>query len=135
LSIDQIDEFKLASFDTIVMFGNNFGLVGSPKKAGPLLHKMHAITADDGLIIGQCTDPYKTKNPCHLKYLQRNRERGRMSGQLKIRVRYRDQKGPWFDYLFLSISEMKALLKDSGWKLADVLTDEGPQYVAIIEKA
>ena len=95
---------------------------------------MRKITTDDAIILGQCVDPYKTKDPKHLEYLQRNRDRGRMSGQLRIRVRYRNSIGPWFDYLFVSVKEMKEIIKDSGWSVAEVLTDEGPQYIAVITK-
>ena len=134
LSIDQIGEFKPNSFDTIVMFGNNFGLFGNPRKCDRLLRKMRTITSDDAVILGQCVDPYKTKDPMHLEYQQRNRERGRMSGQLRIRVRHRKSIGPWFDYLFVSIEEMKEIIKNSGWAVEEVLTDEGPQYIAIIRR-
>ena len=134
LSVDQIDVFKPNSFDTIAMFGNNFGLFGGPRKATQLLRKMRAITSDDAIIIGQCNDPYKTRNPCHLEYLKKNRERGRMSGQLRIRVRYCNSIGPWFDYLFVSVKEMKAILSGTGWSIAEILSDEGPQYIAVIRK-
>ena len=134
LSIEEISEFKRNSFDTVVMFGNNFGLFGNPKKTHRLLQAMRKITSDDAIILGQCVDPYKTKDPLHLQYQQRNRERGRMSGQLRIRVRYRNSIGPWFDYLFVSVKEMKEIIKNSGWSVAEVLTDEGPQYIAVIRK-
>ena len=40
-------------------------------------------------IIAHGTDPYGTTDPVHLAYHRRNRERGRLGGQLRLRLRYR----------------------------------------------
>ena len=106
LSIDQIDKFEPDSFDTIIMMGNNFGLFGSFKKAKSLLKKMHKITSKRGRIIVETLDPYKTKNPEHLAYHKFNLKRGRMAGQVRMRLRYKKIIGEWFDYLSVSKEEM-----------------------------
>jgi len=87
MSIEDIN-FKPSSFDTIIMMGNNFGLFGSFKKARMLLERLHEMTSENVLIIAETLDPYKTDNPAHLEYQEFNRKRGRMSGQLRIRVRF-----------------------------------------------
>ena len=98
LAFEEVDE-SLGHFDTIVMFGNNFGLVGSPSKAQRLLRRLRPL-ADR--IVAASNNPYATDDPAHLAYQERNRKRGRMSGQLRLRNRYRDLIGPWFDYLIVS---------------------------------
>src|SRR3989344_2230430 len=45
MSIDEIGKFKPNGFDTIIMFGNNFGLFGNYKKAKKLLEVMYKITS------------------------------------------------------------------------------------------
>ncbi len=50
LSIEKIDKFKSNTFDTVFMFGNNFGLFGSFKKAKTLLEKLHKIISPSALI-------------------------------------------------------------------------------------
>ncbi|HZS46113.1 MAG TPA: class I SAM-dependent methyltransferase [Blastocatellia bacterium] len=135
LSIDQVDVFKPNSFDTIVMFGNNFGLFASPKKANQILKKLHRITSDEAQIIAQCVDPYATKAPDHLNYHRLNKERGRMPGQLRIRVRFRKIVGPWFDYLFVSAREMKEILIGTRWRLERVVeVNKSAYYNAVIKK-
>jgi hypothetical protein len=57
-----------------------------------------------------------------------------MSGQIRIRIRYRDLATPWFDYLFLSRPELEELVEGTGWLLARTIEDEGPIYVAVLEK-
>ena len=133
LSIDEIQSLK-DRFGTIVLYGNNFGLFGGMRKARRLLAAMRRITAPDALIIAAATDPYKTRDPVHLAYHQRNRDRGRMAGQIRLRIRYRQFRGPWFDYLFASQDEVRVLIENTGWVLNDIVESEGPGFVTILEK-
>lgn len=124
---------SLGEFDTIVMFGNNFGLFGSKAKARRLLRRFHDLTSDWGRIVAETRDVYLTDDPAHLAYHARNRRRGRMGGQVRIRVRHRLHATPWFDYLMVSKDELEELLAGTGWRLARTL-DAGDLYVAVIEK-
>lgn len=131
-SIDDVDG-SLGVFDTIVMLGNNFGLFASAAKAKRLLRRFHGLTSGRGRIVAATRDVYRTDDPAHLAYQERNRSRGRMSGQIRIRVRYRDQATPWFDYLMVSEEELRSLLDGTGWQLERVL-ESGDTYIAIIDK-
>ena len=133
LSITQVNA-GLGTFDTIVMLGNNFGLFGNFRRARWLLRRWQSMTSGDGRIITATLDPYQTTNPDHLAYHVLNRERGRMGGQARIRVRYRKSVGPWFDYLFVSREEMRDLVAGTGWHVARTLDGDGPNYIAILEK-
>jgi SAM-dependent methyltransferase len=132
-SIDDA-KFKPDTFGTIIMMGNNFGLFGNFKKAKMLLRRFHRMTSDDALIIASSRDPYKTSNPVHLQYHELNRKRGRMSGQVRIRVRYQKYVGRWFDYLMVSGEEMKEILAGTGWVVSEFLGSEDPCYIAVIKK-
>jgi len=134
MSIEDVN-FKPNSFDTIIMMGNNFGLFGSFKKARRLLKRFHKMTSENALIIAETRDPYKTDNPAHLEYHKFNKKRGRMSGQLRIRVRFGKYVTKWFDYLIVSKEEMEEILRGTGWKVKKFIDSEGSQYIAIIEKA
>ncbi len=125
---------RLGTFDTILMLGNNLGLLGNPKRAKWLLRRFHAMTSEHARIIGQTMDPYKTKNPDHRAYHRLNRSRGRMPGHVKIRVRYRRHIGDWFEYLFVSKGELKGILTNTGWKASKFLDSKEGHYIAIIEK-
>jgi SAM-dependent methyltransferase len=131
-SIEDVDE-SLGVFDTIVMLGNNFGLFGSAAKAKRLLRRFHRLTSERGRIVAETRDVYRTDDPVHLAYQKRNRDRGRMSGQIRIRVRYRDHTTPWFDYVMVSRKELEGLLEGTGWRLNRVLESEDT-YVAVIDK-
>ena len=79
------------------------------------------MTSSKGRIVAMSSDTYRTDNPDHLAYHARNRERGRMSGQLRLRVRYKKYAMPWFDYLIVSKVEMESILEGTGWGSTGIL--------------
>ncbi|MEE9442488.1 MAG: methyltransferase domain-containing protein [candidate division Zixibacteria bacterium] len=125
---------KFGTFDTITMFGNNFGLFGSYNCAKRRLKLLYRMTTEKGRIIATTCDPYGTKLPYHLAYHKYNRQRGRMSGQIKLRVRYLNYRTPWFDYLLVSPKELKDILKDTGWHIKKLLDPIPPIYTMCIGK-
>jgi SAM-dependent methyltransferase len=133
LSVTRLDR-SVGSFDTVVMFGNNFGLTGSRRRAPWLLRRFRSVTNDGALVLAESVDPYKTDNPEHLGYHQRNRRRGRMPGQLRIRIRHRCYRTPWFDYLLVSPEEMAELAANGGWHLRDVIDEGEAVYVGVLER-
>lgn len=135
MSVTQVSRTRLGEFDTVVMYGNNFGLVGNASRARWLLRRFGAMLPSDGLIVAESRDPYATEQPYHLAYHKRNKARGRMAGQLRIRVRYLTWATPWFDYLLASPSEMQSILRDTGWQLAHVVPGDDGQYTAIISRS
>jgi SAM-dependent methyltransferase len=132
LSIDEIDG-SLGLFDTIVMLGNNFGLFANARKAKRLLRRFSRLTTARGRIIAESRDVYQTDDPAHLRYQAQNQKRGRMPGQIRIRVRFRERATPWFDYLMVSKSELTELLDGTGWVIRRTLEAE-ETYIAIIDK-
>ena len=134
MPIKDINQFKPNSFDTVIMMGNNFGLFGSFKLARVLLKKLHRITSPDALIIAETRDPYTTKDSGHLAYHERNRKRGRMPGQLRLRVRFRGFIGSWFDYLLVSKDELKEILKGTGWTVNGFIDGKEGQFIMLLRK-
>ena len=133
MRVEDVDE-SLGTFDTVVMYGNNLALLASRTQGPRILRRLARITSKRARIIGECLDPYGTDNPAHLAYHAQNRRRGRMGGQIRIRVRFQDVATPWFDYMFLSEQELLSVLEGTGWTLLRKLDGERT-YVAIIEKA
>ena len=133
LSVTQISS-RLGQFDTLLMMGNNFGLFGNLKRARWLLRKMRNMTSSDARIIAESADPYSTTRKAHLDYHKLNRERGKFSCQLKIRIRYEHYIGAWFEYLKVSRKEMAFILEGTGWQISRFIPETGSVYVAVIEK-
>lgn len=136
LSITQVSRKALGVFDTIVMFGNNFGLFGNPKRATWLLRRFYGMTTANGRILAESRNIHKTESPEHLDYQERNRKLGRLPGQLRLRVRYKATIGPWFEYLMVSPEEMAEIVDGTGWHIGEIFQgDEGGGYTAVLKKA
>jgi SAM-dependent methyltransferase len=121
-------------FDTILMMGNNFGLFESFDRVRSRLRRFYGITNPGARIIASTRDPYDTDRPEHLTYHRSNRGRGRMGGQVRIRVRYRRYATPWFDYLMVSRKEARAIVNGTGWQLATIVGGPDGMYIAVIER-
>ncbi len=133
LSIDELSA-DLGLFDTIRMLGSNFGLFGSAAKARRLLGRFKKFTRPGATLIAESRNVYQTTDPDHLAYQAANRARGRMSGQIRMRGRYKRFVTPWFDYLMVAPQEMETLLEGTGWRVAERYQGGGFVYVAIIER-
>jgi len=133
LSISDLSD-EVGLFDTIVMFGNNFGLFSNPARAKRLLKRFRRFTTDDARIIAMTFDPHRTEKPEHRSYQRRNAARGRMVGQIRLRIRYKRFATPYYDYLFVSRAEMTRILEDTGWQVMRWVDSRGPAYAAIIGK-
>ena len=125
--------FPRNPFDTAILFGNNFGLLGSRAKAKRVLRRLHQIISQGGLILAETFDPYGTEDPVHLAYHRRNRKRGRLPGEIRMRIRYKQYTTPWFDWLLVSKDEMRTLVQRTGFKMTGSLDSDGPRYVGILQ--
>jgi SAM-dependent methyltransferase len=121
-------------FDTVVMFGNNFGIAGDISETRRMLDGLHRVTREDGIVIASTLDPLKTDNPVHLIYHEQNRRRGRPPGLVKIRVCFRGECDSWFELLMVGEDELSEVLEPTGWTLEKVYRSEGASYTAILKK-
>jgi SAM-dependent methyltransferase len=133
-SVTQLSS-RLGVFDTILMLANNFCLIGSPRRARWLLRRMAVMTTTQGRILAGLRNPYGTDQPEHLEYHALNRSRGRLSGEARIRVRYKKSVTPWIEFLMLSPDELSGLLIGTPWRLDVLFEDPGGNYVAVLEKS
>lgn len=121
-------------FDTILLCGNNLALLGSEQHAPVLLGALARLAAPGARIVGTSFDPFQTDDPLHLSYHELNRRRGRLPGQLRLRVRWTNLATGWFDYLYLPVGELAALAAASGWELAEASSGGNP-YLAVLRRA
>jgi SAM-dependent methyltransferase len=128
--------WRVESFDSIVLFGNNFGIFGTPRRARQLLTDLAMHTRPGARIFAESTNAYCGGAPgMDRSYYRENKERGRAPGQLRLRFHYGDMVGPWFNWLYVSRSEMREILRGTGWHQARILgASSSEPYVAILEK-
>ena len=121
-------------YDTFLLMGENLGLLESADRAPGFLAELAAMASPGARIIAHGADPHQADDPAHVRYLRRNLERGRMPGQMTIRVRHRDLASRWFEYLLCSPDELAALLTPTTWELTDVSGVDPVNYLAILTR-
>lgn len=119
-------------YDTFLLLGNNLGLLEGRDRAPEFLAALAAMASPGARVIAQGTDPYGTTDPVQVAYHERNRERGRLGGQLRLRLRYRELATDWFDYLVCSTAELAGLVAHTGWRVADLDNTDAPYYLATL---
>jgi SAM-dependent methyltransferase len=120
-------------FDTVLLLGNNLGLLGSAEHAGTVLRALAAVTAEGGRLLGTGLDPHQTDDAAHLAYHRHNVAHGRLPGQTRIRLRDGAVTGEWFDYLFASPAELRPLLDGTPWRLREVY-EQGPLHAVHLDR-
>ena len=116
MSADNI-QLDRTDFRTVILFGNNFGIMGQPEGVVRMLKGFHQITAEDAVVLAGSIDPIKTDNEMHLAYHAKNRAQGKPPGLVKLRNKYKREVDDWW-YLLLAGSElMSELAEKAGWCL------------------
>lgn len=126
----------LSSFDALVLFGNNFGIFATPSRAHRQLRYLARHTAPGAVIFAESTNPYFGGAPAlDRTYYRRNKERLVAPGQVRVRYRYANLTGAWFQWLYVSRRDMRAILHGTGWRLVRTYGSQlGEPYVAVLAK-
>jgi SAM-dependent methyltransferase len=132
LPLAGIDE-SMGAFDTVLLLCGNFGLAGGAEKTIAFLERLQSVTSVGARIVLDTVDPYFENDEADLAYLERNRERGRMPGQVTIRIRYEKLATPWYDLLCVSTGELETLVEGTGWHPI-MLREDGADVYAVLEK-
>jgi 2-polyprenyl-3-methyl-5-hydroxy-6-metoxy-1,4-benzoquinol methylase len=133
--LSDIEHFSPSRpFDTILMYGNNFGLMQNHTTAIRILEKMYDYTSDNAVIIAETMNVYTTTNESHLQYQKKNRLHGKISGQIRFRMRYQNHASPYFDYLFVNEREMRNIILATRWELGGFIKDVSDVYIALLMK-
>jgi SAM-dependent methyltransferase len=125
---------ELGTFDTFLLLGGNLGLLGGRDTGRRVLTSLTRLARPGARLIGTAVNPYRLTDPAHRQYGEGNIAAGRMFGQHRMRARFRNLAGDWFDLLLLSPDELGELTEGTGWTLGDV-EEEGPMYVATLRLA
>ena len=106
------------SFDTVLMLGNSLGIAGTPDGLRALFTRLHRLVAPGGQMLAEIIDYTATYEPLHLRYHTWNRSRGRYPGALGLRLEYAGHRGPTFDWLLISFTDLRQIAAQTGWKVA-----------------
>lgn len=105
-------------FKTVVLYGNNFGIMGTPEGVVKMLEELHRVTTEAAVILAGATDPEVTDNEMHLAYHAKNRAIGLPPGQVRIRNNYQGEvDDDWWYLLLCGLDLMSEIAKKAGWYL------------------
>ncbi len=132
-SLDDVGA-RVGEFDSMVMFGNNFGLFATPERAKERLSEWAGTAKPTVRLFVESTSAYGGGAPgIDRTYYRRNRDQGRPSGELRARYRYDGAVGGWFTWLFVSRAEMSAILRGTGWHVKGIFGSQlSEPYVAML---
>ena len=133
LSVTRIGS-HLGQFETLLMLGNNFSLLGNFKRARWLLKRFRRITTQDARIIAETNQYTDTNEKFHLAYHKFNRKRGRRPGESRLRIRYKRYVTPWFDFLMATREDLIELLSGTGWAIDRLINSDTAAYIAVLVK-
>ncbi len=127
--------FRKSEFDTVILFGNNLGICGTPQRFRRMLRELHRTTSAHGRILATTRQP-STTDPIHKGYLRRNLERGRAIGQIRLRSVLNGKCGACFDLLLLAPTDLMQLAAKEKWEIARMFPLENFEqgYSVVLEK-
>jgi SAM-dependent methyltransferase len=127
--------FHRGQFDTILLFGNNFGICGGLGETANLLQEIARVASPRGRILTTTRAPaVSTKRD--LDYLKEQLARGREFDVARFRLDFRGKHPKWVSLLLLSPPELIRLAWDNGWVVARIFGEASEEegYAAVLEK-
>jgi len=112
-----------ARFDTLLLLMNGIGLSGTLKGFENFLSKAKELLNTDGQLIFDSSD---------ISYLYEELPKpvNKYFGEISYQYEYQQQKGEWFDWLYLDQNTLLAASTALGWNCEIVFEDENDQYLA-----
>jgi SAM-dependent methyltransferase len=128
--------FRAGAFDTIVLFGNNLGICGTPPRFRRMLRELHRVTSAKGRILATTAMP-NVADPAWWSYLDSNIAKKRPAGQVRLRLLFNGQKGRWFNLLLFSPTDLLQVASMEGWHATRTFPWETFEkgYSVVLEKA
>lgn len=121
-------EFPEASFESVIVMGNTFGVHQDEESLPGFMAKLRRVTRKGGTLLTTTIDPLDTEEQEHLEYHENNRRAGRPPGLVTIRLSYRETLSEWFRLWLTTRPEVEAIATRAGWRLT-VETASGPWRV------
>lgn len=127
----------LNEVNTVLMLGNNLGLLQNYELAKKFFKEAESFCSDNSTIYAETLDPHGKAfvSDIDKAYIQNNKAQHRPPGQIRCRIRYLKYTTPWADYLFVSPDELKFILEGTSWFIKNIYSNPDiDQYIAEIAR-
>jgi SAM-dependent methyltransferase len=126
---DITDFITREPYDTLLVLGRSIGLVGNLNGLRRFLIGAYGLLNDGGQIILDSLDVTQTIDPSHLEYQKANQANTRYSGEIRLRLNYRNLLGEWYSWLLVRPDTLVEIAGETGWQ-TEIILSEGGDYLA-----
>ena len=126
---EDIFKYQATPFDTLLLMMNGIGISESLQGLSDFLKHAKTLLAEKGQIIFDSSD---------IKYLYEAEipiPTATYYGEIQFKYEYKQQKGAWFNWLYVDFKMLSEIAKKEGWKSELILEDESDQYLARLVRA
>jgi precorrin-6B methylase 2 len=119
----DLNSFNETGFDTILLLMNGIGITGSLEGLKKFLTKAKNMISAEGQLVFDSSD---------ISYLYKeiSKPADQYYGEISYQYQYKDQKGDWFNWLYIDEQTLTALAQECGWNCEIILDDGQDQYLA-----
>ena len=119
----DLESYTGSNFDTVLLLMNGIGITGTLNGLKAFLQRARSWINPNGQLIFDSSDIaylyQKTEKPLHTYY-----------GEVAYQYEYKNQKGSWFNWLYVDEHTLTMLAAECGWNCEIVLDDGEDQYLA-----
>lgn len=110
-------------YDTLLFLMNGIGLTGTLQGFIDFLHKAKNLLNAEGQLLFDSSD---------ISYLYEDiaKPQNNYFGEISYCYEYQQQKGSWFNWLYLDQETLIRTAKENGWRCEIILDDGEDQYLA-----
>lgn len=115
-------QFDRGVFDTLLFLMNGLGVMGKIAALETFLKRADTLLKTGGQIIVDSSD---------IQYLYPNQKpKDHYYGEVKFQYEYKNQKGEWFDWVYVDMDTLTEKAYDLGWITYILHKDANDQYLA-----
>ena len=118
ISVSDFFELKNEKYDTILMMMNGIGIAGTLANLEKTLKHTKTLLASGGKILCDSSDiKYLYEDEDGALWVDLNSE---YYGNFRFQMKYKREKGPWFDWLYVDFDNLFSAAKNVGLKAKKV---------------
>ncbi|WP_026898525.1 class I SAM-dependent methyltransferase [Daejeonella oryzae] len=118
----SIYSFKTEKFDTLLMLMNGIGLTGTIAGLKDFLHSAKQLLNPAGQLLFDSSD-------ISYLYLDDEIPKNHYFGEISYQYEYMNQKGPWFNWLYIDYPLLNEIASKEGWNTELIYEDDQDQYL------
>jgi len=119
----DIFTYQGEKFDTLLFLMNGIGLTGTLEGFKDFLLQAKSLLNEGGQLLFDSSD---------ITYLYEGIEKpaDKYYGEVSYQYEYQNEKGEWFNWLYIAPPELKQIAREAGWECHLLFDDGQDQYLA-----